>query len=102
MKRYDLTPEADNDVFEIWQFIAADSIRAADRVEDAIHSACAFLANSPVKGHRRRDLTHRFLRFWTLPRFPNYTIIYDPETTPLQIIRILHGARNISALLGED
>ena len=37
--RYQLTPEAENDLFEIWQYIAADSVKSADRVEAAIYDA---------------------------------------------------------------
>ena len=47
------------------------------------------------------DLTSRNLRFWTLTRYPNYTIVYRPETTPLQIIAVLHGKRNLRQILKE-
>jgi plasmid stabilization system protein ParE len=36
------------------------------------------------------------VRFWTVPRFRNYLIVYAHETKPLQIIRILHGAVELS------
>lgn len=49
----------------------------------------------------RKDLTALPLRFWTLPRYRNYTIVYDPSSKPLQIIRVLHGARNIAVVLRE-
>jgi plasmid stabilization system protein ParE len=67
----------------------------ADRVEQAIYEGCGFLAEGPLRGHSRPDLTNRRLRFWTLTRYPNYTIVYQPETAPLQIIAILHGKRNL-------
>jgi hypothetical protein len=31
--------------------------------------------------------------------YPNFFLVYDPDTTPLQVIRILHRARNIRAML---
>jgi hypothetical protein len=43
---------------------------AADRVEQAIYDACAFVAEAPVRGHSRPDLTTRSLRFWTVTRYP--------------------------------
>jgi plasmid stabilization system protein ParE len=59
--------------------IAENSETAADGVEQAIYDACAFLAEGPLRGHTRPDLTPRPLRFWTLSRYPNYTVVYRPE-----------------------
>lgn len=42
----------------------------------------------------RTDLTHRPVRFWAVPRYPNYLIVYDPDSNPLTVIRILHAARD--------
>jgi plasmid stabilization system protein ParE len=50
-------------------------------------------------GHTRPGLTPRALRFWTLTRYPNYTIVYRPETAPLQIVAVLQGKRNIRRIL---
>jgi antitoxin ParD1/3/4/toxin ParE1/3/4 len=54
-----------------------------------------------LRGHAREDLTKHPLRFWTVQPYPNYIIVYHPKTDPLQIIRILHGGRNIAAILSE-
>ena len=102
MNRYQFTPQAADDIFEIWSTIARHSMDAANRVEEAIYGACFFLADGPLRGHIREDLTKLPLRFWTLQPYPNYIIVYDPETHPLQIIRILQGARNVSAILPQE
>ncbi len=47
----------------------------------------------------RKNLTPLPLRFWVVPRYTNYLIVYDPEKKPLQIIRIIHGARKLPAVL---
>jgi plasmid stabilization system protein ParE len=99
MSVYVLTPLAKADIFDIWSYIADDSEGAADRVERAIYDACAFLAEAPMRGHTRSDFTNRSLRFWTLTRYPNYTVVYRPETAPLQIVAVLHGKRNIRRIL---
>ena|ERR1700677_3892585 len=99
MSIYVLTPLAKADIFEIWSYIAERNEAAADRVERAIFDACAFVAKSPKRGHLRPDLTTRALRFWTLTRYPNYSIVYRPGTAPLQIVAILHGKRNIRRIL---
>lgn len=101
MSRYQFTPQAADDIFEIWSYIARHSVEAANRVEDAVYEACAFLAEGPLRGNVREDLTKLPLRFWTVQAYPNYIIAYDPESDPLEIIRILHGTRDILAILGE-
>jgi plasmid stabilization system protein ParE len=79
--------------------IAEDSEEAADRVEQAIYDACGFLAEAPLRGRSRPDLTTRPLRFWTLTRYPNYTVVHRPEIVPIQVIAVLHGRRNIRLVL---
>ena len=99
MSGYALTPLARADIFDIWSYIAEDSEDVADRVEQAIYDACVFVAEAPMRGHSRPDLTTRSLRFWTLTRYPNYTVVYRPETTPLQVVAVLHGKRNAQRIL---
>ena len=64
MTEFRFHPEAEIDLNEIWDFIAEDSIDAADRVRDNIFAAIQDLAQTPNQGHRRSDLTSRPLRFW--------------------------------------
>ncbi len=101
MSVYALTPLAKGDIFDIWSYIADDSNseETANCVEQAIYDACAFIAEAPMRGHTRSDLTSRPLRFWTLTRYPNYTVVYRPETSPLQAVAVLHGKRNIRRIL---
>jgi len=99
MSVYALTPLARADIFDIWSYIAANSEAAADRVEQAIYEACAFVAEAPIRGHSRPYLTARSLRFWTLTRYPNYTVIYRPDTTPLQVVAVLHWKRSAQRIL---
>jgi antitoxin ParD1/3/4 len=99
MSAYALTPLAKADIFDIWSYIADDSEEAADRVEQSIYDACTFVAEAPLRGHSRPDLTTRSLRFWTLTRYPNYTVVYRPETVPLQVVAVLHGKRNARRIL---
>jgi plasmid stabilization system protein ParE len=101
MSSYLLTPQAEDDLFSVWSYIAQDNIEAADKVEAQIYAAFGFLASAPQTGHVRHDLTARPVRFWTMPRFPNYVIVYDPASSPLRIIRILHGALDIPRHLTE-
>ena len=99
MAGYRLTREAADDLVQIWKYIARDDTGAADRVEVAIHRACALVAQTPLIGQLRKHSTTRLVRFWTVTRFPNYVLVYRPDTEPLRVIRILHGKRNIPRVL---
>jgi plasmid stabilization system protein ParE len=99
MNVYVLTPLAKADIFDIWSYIANDNEDAADRVERAIYEACALVAETPLSGHSRPDLTSRSLRFWTLTRYPNYAVIYRPEAVPLVIVAVMQGKRNMRRIL---
>ena len=68
MTHYQLTPQALDDLFAIWSYIAKDSPAAADRVEEAIYLACERLAESPMIGTIRKDLTALPVRFWLVTR----------------------------------
>lgn len=54
------------------------------------------LARNPDRGHLRKDLTTKPVRFWSIY---SYLIIYDPATRPLEVVRILSGYRDIATIL---
>jgi plasmid stabilization system protein ParE len=99
MSRYQFTPQAVNDLSEICSYIAENSVPAADRVEEAVFRACDFLADRPFAGRVRPDLTPLPVRFWAALPYHNYFIVYDPETEPLRVIRIIHAARDLPSIL---
>jgi plasmid stabilization system protein ParE len=99
MRAWEFTPRAKHDLFEIWDYIAKDNPQAADRVAQAIFLACELLSNSPLAGKVREDLAPAPLRFWLVHPYVNYCVVYNPESKPLQIIRIIHGARDLASSL---
>jgi antitoxin ParD1/3/4/toxin ParE1/3/4 len=99
MKPWRLTAAAEDDLFDIWAYIAADNLEAADRVEGEILDACERVAGQPGLGHYRRDLTDKPVRFYAVRG--TYLVVYDPATEPLEVIRILHGARDVVSELGQ-
>jgi plasmid stabilization system protein ParE len=94
-----LTPQATEDLDAIWWLIAEDNRDAAERVETEIIAACHRLARHPRMGTKRRDITTLPVRFWTITKFPNYVIVYRPDTIPLQVVAILHAKRDLEAVL---
>ena len=96
MSDYVLTPLAEDDLLDIGRYIANDSLEGASRVLNELNQAMTLLARQPLIGHRRLDLAAEPYRFWPVC---SYLIIYRPDITPLQIIRVLHGARDVRSLL---
>lgn len=99
MSGFVLHPEALTDLNEIWEYIAADSPSAADRVLDEVQEAIRALVPFPQQGHTRPDLTLRPLRFHLVR---DLLIAYAPDEKPLLVVTVLHGRRNprvIAALL---
>lgn len=96
MRGYLVSPEANNDIFEIWSWIAKDSIELAERVDAELHEVFEALARMPGQGHRREDLTPRPVLFFPLY---SYLIVYQPDVDPIRIMAVLRGARNVEQVL---
>lgn len=88
MSEFVLHPGAIQDLEEIWEYIAAENLDAADRVCEEIYEAIQSLVPFPHVGHSRPDLTSRPLRFQTVRDF---VIAYAPDENPLAVIAVLHG-----------
>ena len=95
MKRFEVSRRAFRDLEEILDFIAERSLDAADRVQDDFHRAFRQLGQDPGMGHSRQDLASRDVLFW---RVHSYLVVYR-DSTPLHIVRILHGRRDVNKLL---
>lgn len=94
---FELTPEARADLAEILLAIAEDSPRIAERVRLQLLEALRRLWRNPGMGNYREDLLSRRYRFWA---FYRYVIVYAWQRKPVRIVAILHGARDLGALLG--
>ncbi len=69
---------------------------ASKRVKHRIQEAVRFLGENPGAGHERSDLTMRPVRFWAVH---SYLIVYRSDVNPIHILRVLHGAQDLPALL---
>jgi len=98
MSRYILSPDANEDLFEIWSHIACDSVDAANRVESELFETFEALARTPGQGHKRTDLTAEAVLFFPVY---SYLVVYRPEKRPLEVVAIIHGARDVRRVLTE-
>ena len=93
-RRFVLTPEAAADLREILLGIAEGRPATAERLRVEFLYTFQQLGRSPGIGHYREDLLDRHFRFST---FYSWVICYAWEPKPIQIIAVVHGARQLAA-----
>lgn len=98
MAGFRLTPQALADITDIWNYIAADNPAAAQRVVDKLQQRARRLAEHPLMGRRRIDLKPGLFSFPS----GNYLIFYTYADDLVEIVRVLHGARDLAAIFQED
>lgn len=94
--KYVLSVAAEQDLNEIWEFIARDKIDAADRWIDRLYKAFEKLALNPRLGHVREDLTDYPILFWPVGA---YLILYRVQKERLEIVAITQGGRDIPSFI---
>ena len=88
------TAQAEEDLIEIWIYIAQDNPIAADRVLDDIEERFDALADNPLMGRLRPDIAPE-LRYFTVGK---YLILYRTVPDGAQIVRVIHGASDLPHL----
>jgi plasmid stabilization system protein ParE len=98
VNKYVLNVDAEQDLNEIWEYIAEDSIDAADRWIDKLFDAFEALARCPGMGHKREDLTAFPVLFWPVGA---YLILYRVQAEWIEIVAVTQGARDIPSFLSQ-
>lgn len=93
---YFLSRDAFQDLDDLWDYIAEESVPAADRLIARLFEAFEELARNPRMGHKREDLTKFPVLFWPVG---NYLVIYRTKQRLIQIAAVVHGKRDIPAFL---
>ena len=89
-----------DDLRKIGLRIVKENPSAADNFLTAAEEAFELLRRQPGLG-RLRIFSMPGVRSWVIPSFRNYVIFYLPTTTDVQILAVLHGARDLPEVLGE-
>jgi toxin ParE1/3/4 len=94
---------AEEDLAEAYEHIGADSPKAAERLLDAVEHAIALLLDRPLAGRAREFRSARApgIRSWVVDGFEAYLIFYRPLPTGIEIVRFVHGARDVPSLLDD-
>ena len=89
---------AEQDLTEAYLFIGGDSQSAAERLLDAVEVAVQLLCENAGVGREREFSSPRArsLRSWVVKRFPQYVIFYRATGDDLEIVRFIHGTRDVS------
>jgi plasmid stabilization system protein ParE len=87
-----------DDLREIGLRIAEDNPEAADRFFIAAEEAFELLRRQPHLG-RLRSFSVIGVRSWVIPDFQKYIVFYLPRETAVQILAVVHGARDLSSAL---
>jgi len=86
-----ISPRVSSDLIEIWSYIADDSVANADAFIDKLYQAIQVLARQPGSGRHREELAPGIQSF----PFGRYIIFYRVVAGAVEIVRVLHGARDI-------
>ena len=96
MNQFTLTVQARDDLDAIWAYIAVEQDReqAADRLIERFHEAFELLAHNPLIGEQQSDL-YPDMRMFTVR---NFVLFYRPIASDIELVRVLHGARDFGPL----
>ena len=93
-----IRPKAVADLAEIWAYIAEDSAREADAFASRIHEEFRMLTRQPRIGRERPELLAG-LRSFPVAR---YVIFYLPRPRGIEVVRVLHGARDLKPFFDQE
>ena len=94
-----LVPAARQDLREAVTQIARDNPESARRLRTRLETALRRLGANPAIGAQRPALAEARYRFLAISGFP-YLLVYTADTDPPRVLRVLHMARDIAAILG--
>ena len=94
------TPQAELDLLDIASYIAEDNFDAAERFLEAAEQTFATVASMPLIGHacEFQSPQAQGLRLWRVRGFERYLIFYRPLDHGIEVVRVLHGSRDIESL----
>ena len=107
MAEFLVAPAARADLLSQWNFYADDvgDPELADRFVACAEATFKRLARAPGLGRPRpfRSPKARNLRSWSVVDFSNHLVFYRPLPSErgVEIVRIVHGARDLDALFKE-
>jgi len=91
------TRQAEADLLEIWLYLTRDNVDRADALLDRLDERSQILSQHPEAGRKRDELAPG-IRSLTAGE---YLIFYRVTDVQVEILRVLHGARNLPRIFQE-
>ncbi|NJK70438.1 MAG: type II toxin-antitoxin system RelE/ParE family toxin [Microcoleus sp. CSU_2_2] len=98
MNHYIIAPSASRDLNEITDYFANFNVETGERLIAAFEKKCQNLINFPMIGRSYEDI-RAGLRGVPLD---GYIILYQVTTNTLEILRVVHGSRNLKTLFESE
>ena len=97
-------PAVIEDLINLSYYIAQDDLAAADRFLDACGETFRELEEMPRLGRVREfhNATLQVIRMWFVKGFKHHLIFYRITETGIEIIRVLHAARDLDSIFEEE
>jgi toxin ParE1/3/4 len=94
-------PGVDDDIFDLAAYLLERNETAARRFVDAVQETLKELAGHPGMGSPKQfaDAALRDVRSWWVKGFPNYIIYYLPMENGIDVLAVIHGARDVERFL---
>jgi toxin ParE1/3/4 len=89
------TAQAEEDLIDIWNYVARDNPAAADRLLDVLDEKSQVHAHNPQIG-RARDEVAAGVRHFPVGK---YLILYRDIGDGVEVVRYVHGMRRLRDLL---
>lgn len=103
--QYTILPAADRDLDDQAGYLAREAgIELALRFYDAAATSFANLAQMPGIGERWESTNPHLalLRVFRIIGFERHLVFYRPTDGGIEIVRVLHGARDLGSVLEEE
>lgn len=94
-------PGVEDDIYEIAAYLLDHGEDAARRFVDVVQETLKSLAASPGIGSPKNftDPALNGVRSWWIPGFRNHLIYYIPIDDGIDVLAVMHGARDIETRL---
>lgn len=105
MRRIRQRAGARRDLVEIYRYHAREAgLGVADRFYAEAQATLARLAKMPGMGtvYENAHPSLAGLRYFPLSRFRSYLVFYRTLDDGIEVVRVLHGARDLEGILADD
>ena len=99
-----LRSAAEHDLLEHARYLQEKNVQVAIAFLDAFDAAIDLIGRSPGIGgtcHFRNPLIDG-IRVWPITGFKNYLIFYRILPDEVEVVRVIHGARDLASIFGKD